>query len=809
LNDKIQRQFALEQESIQLGINRYQKALHESKLSDTPPGVTLIKDCIEPFVERIKEFNGTGVHGQVKQFLELFDPYEIAWLTAKRCINCILKTEVIQQVSLDVAEALINHLEYKRFKDEHPGFLSKVESNLHTSNIGHRRTVIMRAKRLLGIDDVKITDKAKIGLKLIYLFIESTHWLQIDYDWKSRMILVGNPEIKQKIEEVNKRFELLDPIFMPMIIKPWPWLTVLGGGYLSSESTITQKLVRTRDYKFLQRLADREMPEVYESINNLQTVPYRINKRIFGVMQHVWDQGGILGGLPPKEEEPDAPKTWIEGDTPNPNELKNWKRAQRLVHIRRVQTTGQRVEVLHKLRIAEKFLEEPEIYFCWNKDFRGRFYPIQNFLHPQGCDTSRALLEFAKGKPLGSRGVDWLKILLANNFGIDKANFDDRIQWAKEHEQEILDSAINPIDGQRFWTEADDPWQFLAACFEYENYKDYGEDYCSHLPIVVDATASGLQHLSALLKDPIGGAAVNLIPGDKPSDIYGLVAQKLIEILEYDQREGRIINNIQQIKNKKEIKCKIKTVDEKFYANEWLNYGIDRNLVKRPTMTSPYNVTRYGVVDQLIDEVTNKMQAEYIVDACQYLAPKTLTAIHQVVIAAAEVMDWLKEIASICSDAGIPIEWVTPTGFLVHQEYQSTKKKTVTSYFGKSRIFLRYQVNNNNLNKNAQINGIAPNFIHSLDASHLDKTINQCFKEGITSFICIHDSFGTHACDMDKLNRILRETFVEMYSKDLLADFRDQILNQLPEEFHDKIPSVPEHKDLDINQVLKSPYFFN
>jgi len=34
----------------------------------------------------------------------------------------------------------------------------------------------------------------------------------------------------------------------------------------------------------------------------------------------------------------------------------------------------------------------------------------------------------------------------------------------------------------------------------------------------------------------------------------------------------------------------------------------------------------------------------------------------------------------------------------------------------------------------------------------------------------VHDSFWTHACDVDKLNIILREKFVELYSQPILEN---------------------------------------
>lgn len=44
--------------------------------------------------------------------------------------------------------------------------------------------------------------------------------------------------------------------------------------------------------------------------------------------------------------------------------------------------------------------------------------------------------------------------------------------------------------------------------------------YMSHLPVHMDGSCNGLQHYAALGRDEAGGKAVNLLPSDKPQDVY-------------------------------------------------------------------------------------------------------------------------------------------------------------------------------------------------------------------------------------------------------------------------------------------------
>lgn len=53
---------------------------------------------------------------------------------------------------------------------------------------------------------------------------------------------------------------------------------------------------------------------------------------------------------------------------------------------------------------------------------------------------------FGESKPLGERGLRWLKIHLANLYGFDKANFDERENFVMERLDDIYDSAENPLE---------------------------------------------------------------------------------------------------------------------------------------------------------------------------------------------------------------------------------------------------------------------------------------------------------------------------------------------------------------------------
>ena len=95
--------------------------------------------------------------------------------------------------------------------------------------------------------------------------------------------------------------------------------------------------------------------------------------------------------------------------------------------------------------IKPQFLGD-KFYFPHNLDFRGRAYPIPPHLNHIGDDLSRGLLLFAEAKPIGERGLRWLKIHVANLHGFDKGSFDERVQYVEDHMADIYDSAERPLE---------------------------------------------------------------------------------------------------------------------------------------------------------------------------------------------------------------------------------------------------------------------------------------------------------------------------------------------------------------------------
>jgi DNA-directed RNA polymerase len=384
--------------------------------------------------------------------------------------------------------------------------------------------------------------------------------------------------------------------------------------------------------------------------------------------------------------------------------------------------------------------------------------------------------------------VNWFLVAGATHWGEDKVSMAARIEWVHSHEEEILEVAADPITND-WWTDADEAWQFLAWCLEYGRWHEGGKslDFISHVTVGQDGSCNGCQHFSALLRDEVGGKAVNLTPSETPQDIYTDVLDRVVEKLE-------------------------DLSSEEILARQWLKSGLlDRKIVKRQVMTLPYGATKHGMQSMLMEHlkklkgegVAIKLEEEW--PAGIFLTQIIFESINEVVVAASKAMDWLQRCAKKVAAAGLPLRWTTPHGFQVTQAYRARGRDRVrTQICGEVRLRLRpYK---DAIDRKKQVAGISPNFVHSLDACHLLETVVAC-ADGDTqlSWAAVHDSFGCHAADAPFLAETLREEFVRLYlENDPLEQFRQDV----ERDTGIMLPDPPEKGVLDIFEVLKSTFFF-
>ena len=627
---------------------------------------------------------------------------------------------------------------------------------------------------------------------------------------------------------------------LPTIIPPRHWSSPYDGGYYGASCLQTQ-LIRlnvlggTEAVKtYTSKLAMVDLGNIYAALNAMQDTPFKINKDILHTLKEIYASGGVLGGVPRTEPFEKLPR--LPEDATN-EEIKEHKKKAVGIYKQEEARKSKALRCLVAIKTAERFAEYDSIYFPWNVDYRGRCYPIPTALSPQGDDIQKSLLLFADGTPLASNeDTKWLKIHGANLSGNDKISFKERIAWVESHETDIVNSAEDPL-GYRWWYEVskgDYPMEFLAFCFEYRKLLTYIEKYgnakgfVSNLPLAFDGTCSGLQHFSALLRDEVGGQAVNLMPSDTVQDIYSIVANKVNKLLLKDALEGTEdsfkTNTDGEFILDKEGKPQVKYGD-KTLAQNWVNFnrikfgqdGITRKVCKRSVMTLAYGSKQYGFKENILADIIHPYVLDHPEDnpflspnqAAIYMAKLIWDSVKTTVIKAVEGMEWLQKVADlICHDNHV-VTWNTPNGFPVQQNYMKMKQETIQLRFNKARVRFYNQRETDDVDNRAQRNGIAPNFIHSMDACHLQRVVNAMKQLGDDNFMMIHDSFGTDCAHAGLLYKVIRQEFVNLYKdQNHLANFLESVKYLIGDDKLSKVPEIPAFGNLDLDLVKQSDFCF-
>lgn len=841
-------QVELEMGMLRLGADRMHdqevRARTKEQMTRLQPVRGLINDWLPRLSDAVKDWVRTmkrarGVRPAALDVLQEVDP-EVAALVALRCVLDGMASERVRvaTVATEIGRTLEHEQKVRVWERQHKGLYKQVQKRLTEDGASatHRARVnLYEFNRLLregqiegGWSNWGSEMQFRVGVVLIDCLIRCTAWFGLEPDpnhWNPKqqppLLLVPRPGLTKWIEDALHHRQLLHPEFRPTVIPPRRWDGTRSGGYWTPYVK-TPRLIRFKAHQEDQqeRAADEydalDMPLVYEAVHFLQDTSWRINRRVYDVLTQLVARDMGEAGLPVGGEL-EMPKRTPEVEAGDKEALKKWKRAKAEVIRQNLRRVGKYSGLSRVLLVAKDYLHFDRFYYPHMLDFRGRMYPVAGGLQPQANDVARGLLEFAEGKPvrLSDGSADWLALQITSAWGLDKWDMQTRIDWVHDNVDMFRAISADPLGDMR-WADADTvdkPFQALAAIFDWVGYLEHGEGYLSHAAIQVDGTCNGIQHLSAMTLDEVAGAHVNLVPGDAPRDIYKHVAGLLQETLE------RIAEGQGSEADK---------------ANWWLDlcgHDLPRTLTKRQVMVIPYGGTRdsfFTYTRKWLDEnhpLPDNSPKEVYKERSQrvaFLVTHLWDTCKEVVKGGMEVMEWLQKCAKAAAIGNQPIFWVTPSGFVVRHFYGKVESKKVDIKLDGERVQLRLAKVTKELDTKSQLQGIAPNFVHSLDAAALVLAIKRAKAAGITHFSAIHDAYGTHAADMNALFGHLREAFVEVHETNVLAAFRNScasvITAYLVAQGHDpleaaqmadeRLPPLPATGNLNLRDVLKSPYFF-
>ena len=733
-----------------------------SSIQAALPAVTAV---IEQTKDRIRNRKNGVAFAEICHYLEPIEAEAAALLVLKVVFDRVFspkdRANEIANVITAIGHATEQEAQLRWYEQQDPDLYDRIKRKYWHESCGTQQKATV-VKTLMNRHDHHwdawgTQVRAKLGAWLLDCLMKATGWFErvTVNRWNGTPTLIV-PSLQFALikEELMQDALLFSPLAWPMVIPPRDWSPIKSGGYLLNEVMSGHELVRRGNGSLIQG----NTPLLF--LNKLQKVSYTLNDFVVEVAETLMEKGYKVGKFLPIVELPLPNKPWDIAD--NKEARHEYRRAAAEVMNKNAASFKRSCRTRMTMQTVKIFKEKDKFYLPWSFDYRGRTYPIPAFLTPQDTDFGKSLLKFAEPSFMTEEAEGWLAFSVATTYGngLDKATMQERQDWVAANHDLISRVASDPLMHLSEWEAADEPWQFLAACEEFNACIIQCTRNWTSLPVAIDATCSGLQILAGLAKDQSTARLVNVLPGEKPCDAYAVVAEA--------------------------AKSKLP---------EHLAVLLDRKVTKRTVMTIPYNATKHSNRAYIREALRDK-GAEFTSDELTLIVDAVREAMYEVVPGPMQVMDWIKqEVGAAIKRGADHLQWETPSGFLVYQNRRKHDVKRI-----KLQIMGRCNINIAEGDKGPDINGhkssTAPNLIHSIDSSLL----HLAFLRFDSPFTVIHDSVLCRATDMGELNRVVRETYYEIFSgSNPLEDFAAAIGAET------KPPIIG---DLDLNSVLDSTYFF-
>lgn len=660
-----------------------------------------------------------------------------------------------------------------RAEDEAMGGRKKARVYLKASQ--HTGTLVMRVDRQRGRQLGVVALSLLVGLGILKEEVYTRPGS------KRPQTILSLSDYARDVILADPAADLIDQGGYPMVSVPDDWSpTEVGGYYLPTIKEWTRMIKGAR--------RPRSCPSAYHTLNALQKTPWRVNTEVLEVLRGVLADPVLSIKLlnTGRMEVPEMPEELIglQKDAATEEqrlEYRRWMGARREAHVFNAKSMQASGRVIRAFQEAEELAGEPELYFVWTYDSRGRVYASATGMSPQGSDLQKALLRFAYGsRIMNERQKELWLTDIAQRYGYDKASYADSVKWVEDNREIILACAEDPLNNTH-WLDADQPFGFLASCFEYRRYLEDPEGFRSYLPVNLDGACNGSQHCAAILRDEVVAGLTNLRNAPVRSDLYLATAEAARALL--GAPDGGPLD----------------------YFRE---HGLPRGLVKRPTMTVAYGCTRYALPYSLYGDYlqSHPVEGHDGYKVAYALVPPVWEAMNQTQRSTMQVLDALTR--ALGPDQIKPkVRWTTPDGFPAYQWYTEEIREFIRAPWGPDLKLARVwfegaKKEDSKPDARRHRAALAPNFIHSLDATHLRRVVNRMSSEFCCGdFAMIHDSFGVPVGHADVLWQVVREEFYRMYTE-------CEPLKALFVEWGLPLEGLPAPGSWNIEEVLTSTYAF-
>lgn len=772
VEEQLKREFLMKDEAEQRLDSRVFKAREKMYESSTPYGRKILKASLAILVEQLKNKmtslrRGTAAVDAEAVYARLKDAdLEVIAVISLKVIMDVLGSEAhpsVVTLTQKVGNAIQAQLRLDYYHSVDPGLYGAVVRKFHSSSGTQQK--LRHFTHVFNREGLKwkawgTVDTNKVGAWIVGVISSSTGWIEkkIEVKGKTRKnaVVHYSPAFLQLRDALLEQAHDLAFCKWPMVCPPLNWTNTERGGYLSE--AVRQQEALVKSFSIHANAPQGDVP--LDFINNLQSQGYVINRQVYEVAQWCLENKREVGkfkvygdAIFPTKPHPDASEETI----------KEYKYLAKQAYDLQAQAARHNWRTTETMYVASHYINEECWWVPWSYDYRGRVYPQTVGLTPQGTDFDKSLFYFYEEGPVNE---DWLLWHAATTYGLDKKSHEERIAWGKANLELISRVATDPIGSIFEWKDADEPWCFLAACFDIHSCIVERSKLTSGLPIGIDATCSGIQHLSAMTLDKDAGARVNLMPGNQPADGYKDVAEESLQYITFDS---------------------VKAV-------------MDRKVTKKTVMTLPYGCTKHSSRDairQALHEKDVEIEVGLLSNVTDAIYDKAVGTIFSGPVA---VMRWLKASVKELIDKQDYIRWTTPSGFVVSQDIRvPTTRRIKTRLLGETQT--EFTIGNGFAGPDIQghKSALSPNLVHSWDASLLHLT----FYEWDKPFVVIHDCALGRSCDMDQMSIDIRLHFAEMYKGMPLIDWALEVGIDIPDGL---IKEGGNRLDLDL--VNQSQYFF-
>jgi DNA-directed RNA polymerase len=641
---------------------------------------------------------------------------------------------------------------------------------------------------------------------------------------KSYWIFQLTEEAERIADEVLWECVRNNPHHMPMLAPPKLWRSEVREGAWGERQLLVECRPGSKRMVAVRKALARKSRPWLDALHKLESIPYRINESMLKFVRRSYE--GATAGEP-------CGLDFIFHE----HTIWRWCWDSKATKCRRVAiaNVGDRnkgTDIMFRVDIATaEQLRNCVFYIPMHFDFRGRVNALPSFNFTRG-DHIRALFEFAEGKPLGERGLYWLKVHAANcaaGFeGCKPGNltFDERVRWVDDHFDVLAGVGrvvLEDVEADHtLLSGLDDRFQFARACIELYR-ADNNPAFVSHLPLLFDASASGFQHYCLMTKDEIGGREVNLVPGLPPQDVYRRITDLLTDpnlIVGWKTVHGsvkipiHVTPEMDAFLDRRAVK---KVMIPRIYSGRdiepltQLPWFKKRSRV-RVTTTNGLELrsSTKGLDKRGRDEFAAGQleQAKRVAKSARRCFDNIEAAARQLLPRPFEAMDFLYKLAGLLAKERKPLSWVTPTGFPWESRYHRPKTTRIKSSIGGKTVKTTITIGDlPGMITNKAKDAGAPNFVHGLDATHLQFVVLWARDAGMP-LVTVHDCFGCLAADAAPFRAMVHDRLAQMYldHPNVLGEVLEGARRVLSPAGRRSLPAFPEHGTLNIEEVRYAEY---